>query len=286
MIGAIYRRAAIALALAAGTGAANAQTLITREITNEPVETIIESGPAGTVITRRPLAATSRPSLGYPAETVVSEPVEEVVVPRETVGVSTRTVAPAAETVTTRRVTTQRARTASPPRQVRTGQPAQTRQATIRRTAPAVPAARLEPVEPAFTAAQRSRIYRAVLQERSVPRTVVTEPYAEPALVGPAVRQDVIADRVVIEPAAPVVGERYVTVPAQRETFGFAPRVVERVVTTELGIGSRVPRTVPLYALPASVTTSSLRPYRYAIVDDRVFLVDPATELIVSEITE
>jgi hypothetical protein len=99
------------------------------------------------------------------------------------------------------------------------------------------------------------------------------------------VRQEVY-DRVVVEPAEPVVRERVVTVPAPRETFGFAPRAIERVVTTELGVGARVPRTVPLYALPASVSSPSLRPYRYAIVDDRVFLVDPASEVIVSEITE
>ena len=63
------RHAAVALALAAGAGAANAQTVITREITNEPVETIIERGPTGTVITRRPLdAASPRTSVTLPAE--------------------------------------------------------------------------------------------------------------------------------------------------------------------------------------------------------------------------
>src|SRR5262245_42361569 len=60
------RHAAVALALAAGAGAANAQTVITREITNEPVETIIERGPGGTVITRRPLE-TTRPRVTLPA---------------------------------------------------------------------------------------------------------------------------------------------------------------------------------------------------------------------------
>ena len=48
-----YRYAAVALALVAGAGTANAQTVITREITTAPVETTIERGPTGTVITRR-----------------------------------------------------------------------------------------------------------------------------------------------------------------------------------------------------------------------------------------
>jgi hypothetical protein len=298
MIGAITSRAAIALALAASTGAAYAQTVITREITNQPVETIIERGPAGTVITRRPLAApTTRSTVGFPAETVVSEPVEEVVLPRETVGVSATTVTPAAETVTTRRVTSERARVAPRPRQVRSGtattqartvtRPART--TTVRRTVAVAPVRRPAPDALALTATQRTRIYRAVLQQRSVPRTVITEPYSEPDYAVPVVREDVVAERIV-QPAAPVVSERFVTVPPPRETYGLAPRMVERVVTTpaatELTIGSRVPRTVPLYALPASIGAPALQPYRYAIVDDRVFLVDPTTELIVSELSE
>jgi hypothetical protein len=142
---------------------------------------------------------------------------------------------------------------------------------------------------PVLTAAQRARIYRAVLRGSNVPRTVVTEPYRDPLLAVPAVREEIIADRV-IRPAAPLVSERYVTVPPPRETFGFAPRVGERVVTTppaaELTIGSRLPRTVPLYALPASIGAPAVRSYRYAVVDDRVFLVDPVSELIVSELSE
>jgi Protein of unknown function (DUF1236) len=295
MTGTIYRCAALALALAAGAVSANAQTVITREITNEPVETVIERGPTGTVITRRPLAATApRPTIGWPAETVVQESIDEVVLPRETVGVARTTVAPAGETVITRRVATERPRAATPPRQVRSRTTTQarqatvpTRQATVRRAAAAAPVVRSEPAEPALTATQRARIYRAVLQESRVPRTIVTERTSNPAV--PVVREDVVSERY-IQAEAPVVSERVITVPPPRETFGFAPRVVERVVTApaaaELSIGSRLPRTVPFYAIPASVGTPALRPYRYAIVDDRVFLVDPVSEVIVSEISE
>ena len=55
---------AAALVLVAGAGAADAQTVVTREITTAPVETIVERGPTGTVITRRPLNVYAIPSDG------------------------------------------------------------------------------------------------------------------------------------------------------------------------------------------------------------------------------
>src|SRR5882724_9486276 len=48
--------AALTVALASGTATVHAQTTVTRQITTEPVETIITQGPEGTVVTRRPLA--------------------------------------------------------------------------------------------------------------------------------------------------------------------------------------------------------------------------------------
>ena len=60
---------AFGLALMAGTAAAHAQTVVTRQITQEPVETTIMRGPNGTVVTRRPLdlAAPQGVAPGYPA---------------------------------------------------------------------------------------------------------------------------------------------------------------------------------------------------------------------------
>jgi uncharacterized protein DUF1236 len=56
----------------------------------------------------------------------------------------------------------------------------------------------------------------------------------------------------------------------------------------ELAVGSRIPSTVPLYALPPrlAVQIPAVRSYRYAQVNDRVFLVDPATDMIVAELDE
>jgi hypothetical protein len=300
-----FGRTAVAFALVVGTGAASAQTVITREITTEPVETIIERGPTGTVITRRPLE-TSVP--GSPArlqaDTFISEPVETIVERRrETTGVSATSAAPAAAPALVRSTRVQRSvarpvpgqarartaastttvqRAAAPVRQTQM-RAAQTRAVAVR----AAPVARPLADVRALTAAQRSRIYQTVVRERVVPRTVITErtvlPGTIPLIGAPVAREQIVT-------------ERLVTVPPARETFGAAPFVtapagVERVVTeaeAELMVGSRIPATVPIYALPETLVRQipTVQPYRYAIVDDRVLLVDPVTNVIVAELDQ
>src|SRR5215204_3194212 len=59
---------AIGLALASATTAAQAQTVISRQIRTEPVETVITQGPDGTAVIRRPLGpapVTSAPAAAY-----------------------------------------------------------------------------------------------------------------------------------------------------------------------------------------------------------------------------
>jgi hypothetical protein len=87
---------ALGLALLAGTTAANAQTVITREISDHPVETVVTPQPGGTLIAQKPLVAA-------PAETVVTQPVQTVQT-TETV----RTIRPGAKPVVRRRVVTTR----------------------------------------------------------------------------------------------------------------------------------------------------------------------------------
>ena len=100
---------AVAFALVVGTGAVRAQTVITREITTEPVETIIERGPTGTVITRRPLEASVPGSPArLQADTFVSEPVETIVERHETTGVSATSAVPAAAPAPIRSTAVQR----------------------------------------------------------------------------------------------------------------------------------------------------------------------------------
>jgi Protein of unknown function (DUF1236) len=58
-------------------------------------------------------------------------------------------------------------------------------------------------------------------------------------------------------------------------------------VNVSINVGTRVPRTVRLVALPASVfaIVPAYRSYRYFAIDDRICIVDPATYEIVEVIT-
>jgi hypothetical protein len=87
---------ALGLALLAGTTAANAQTVITREISDQPVETVVTQQPSGTLIAQEPLVAT-------PSGTLVTQPVQTV----RTVE-TVRTIRPGARPVVRRRVVTTR----------------------------------------------------------------------------------------------------------------------------------------------------------------------------------
>ncbi|MFL6946769.1 MAG: DUF1236 domain-containing protein [Xanthobacteraceae bacterium] len=302
--------AAVALALVAGAGAAHAQTVITREITTEPVETIVERGPTGTVITRRPLDMTGpRAPVALPDAAAVATPIEPIVRLRETVGSSVVTTSSSSDTIATRRiaapraVASQRTRAATTQRRVVVNSNTSVRKpalrpavSTARATARVAPAPRLVAAPPALTAAQRSTIYRTVVEERVVPRTMITGPiaaptFAAPVVTAPAVREEIVTERL-LTPPAPLIGERIVTRPLAVETVGAAPAVTERVVITpaslDLTLGSRVPATVPLYALPRTlgVQIPSVRSYRYAILDDRVLLVDPVTGVVVAELDQ
>jgi hypothetical protein len=49
-----------------------------------------------------------------------------------------------------------------------------------------------------------------------------------------------------------------------------------------------MPESVPLVAVPDSVAIQipATRPYSYAMINGRVYLVDPATGIIVADITQ
>ena len=299
---------AVALALVAGAETANAQTVITREITAEPVETIIQRGPTGTVVPRRPLEMTvprapvtlRSTTVVDPDETITTgvEPEETITTRRKTVGVSPRVDAPVVRRSATRtaapRKAAPRVATSSKQRTARSQTP-HVRATTVRRATPAV-AARSTAVPtvsgPILTPAQRRVVYRTVVEERVVPQTVIErDPLAPPigVLAGPA--RDVFGRPVVAPPVSATIPVNGPPAPLAIETYGAAPAVTERVVTAAaptLVVGARVPVTVPLYAFSETlgVRVPAVRQYRYAVIDDRVFLVDPYTNRIVSEIEE
>jgi hypothetical protein len=111
---------------------------------------------------------------------------------------------------------------------------------------------------PALTPAQRTTIYR----------TIVPQGRGR----GPIVRERIVTESV---PAAPAVRERVVTGPVGVDRADYA-------------VGSRVGDAYALAPLPQSVvsTVPAVRSYRYMVVDNRLLLVDPATGIVVADVTE
>jgi hypothetical protein len=78
--------------------------------------------------------------------------------------------------------------------------------------------------------------------------------------------------------------------PVQRQTIYRTIRR-ERVVTApaptvEYRVGRRVPANVQLYSVPETVAVevSTVRSYKYVMVNGRVVLVDPATSEVLAEL--
>jgi hypothetical protein len=86
---------------------------------------------------------------------------------------------------------------------------------------------------------------------------------------------------------APIVRERIVT-----ETITPTPALRERVVTQPVvagyAVGARVADSYALAPLPSTVVASvpAVRSYRYMVINNRLLLVDPATGIVVADITE
>jgi hypothetical protein len=97
------------------------------------------------------------------------------------------------------------------------------------------------------------------------PRTVVTAP--APLVLEPSQRR--VIYRTIVQERRPAV------------TVGQAPAVEYRV-------GARVPNTVTLYDVPQEVVTTvpAVRNYRYMVVNDRAWLVDPVTSEVVAEVAD
>ncbi|MDI3468740.1 MAG: hypothetical protein OJF62_000803 [Pseudolabrys sp.] len=84
-----------------------------------------------------------------------------------------------------------------------------------------------------------------------------------------------------------------VLTPVQRETIYRtivrhrpAVTVAQAPATVEYRVGMRVPQDVTLYPVPQTVVEEvpAVRNYRYMVINDRAWLVDPATSEIVAEV--
>ena len=226
--------AVLGVALLAAT-AASAQTTVTREVSDMPVETIITTSPNGTVVTRRVLPGT--------------EVVREAVSPQSLYRTETTTVRASADN---RRRRTVRAH----PTRV------ETRVVTTRR--PVYGMARAEPL--LLSADQRDVVYREIVNTRVAPGpTGVLAPFSP-----------------VLPPAPPLTTQVIETGPGAAMVATPAP-----VMRTAYVVGSRLPPDVRLIELPQTAVAQvpAMAPYAYAMVEDRVLLVDPQTGIIVADVT-
>ena len=125
----------------------------------------------------------------------------------------------------------------------------------------------------------RARVYQPET------RTIVTR---EPLALTPMQRTTIY--RTIIPQGrgrGPIVREQIVT-----ETMAPAPVVREQVVrapvTVDYGVGSRVTDAYALAPMPRAVinTVPAVRSYRYMVINNRLLLVDPATGIVVADLTE
>ncbi|MPZ38254.1 MAG: hypothetical protein GEU95_09320 [Rhizobiales bacterium] len=130
-----------------------------------------------------------------------------------------------------------------------------------------------------LTQAQRTIIYRTIIPQGRG-------------------RQPIVREQIVTEPVEPVVRERIVTDGAvDAYAYGDSydvPRYQRRYVAEPEAysanayvVGSRVPVSTRLAPLPPAVVAEvpAIRAYRYTTFGGRVFLVNPDTGIIVTEVT-
>lgn len=252
----------LALAVALGASPASAQTVISRTIAPEPVETVVTQSPSGTVVTRRPVEAPIAAPAIAPATTVVET------VPDTVDAITTREVVRRAEvTRTAPRLMSRQVSARSEPRVTRSKV---VRKTTAVRTSHR-PAPRL-----ALSSRERHIVYRTIIEREVVQRpeivvapAVAPAPYVNPApYVAPA---PLVTRQVALPAPAPVIADDD-----------------EVVVERPIAIGTVLPANVPLYALPQNVALGvpAIRSYSYAWIGGRAYLVDPATGIVVADVTE
>jgi hypothetical protein len=293
------RLLAVGLALLSGTAAVNAQTVISREVANEPVETLITRGPDGITVTRRPLQTMAAPVVSTTPVFPTYGPSGElytqswVPAPAWTPGyttvpgyVATAPAAPGYGSVDVRPY-------APPPATTRTVvvdedeviEPARPAVRTARRGTPPVMARAVEP-EPRGT--------------RTVSRRVTTEPMAlaptERTVLYRTLGQQQSYDPATLERVTPTWAQPYGTTvyaPGYAPGYdgyapgygGYAAAPAVRAVTYT--VGSIIPETVTLAPVPRQVLVRvpAARGYGYAVINGRVLLVEPTTGTVVADIT-
>jgi len=250
---------ALGLVLAAGIGAAHAQTTIA-----QPADTTVKQ------IGKRPMSLA-------PAKQMTLRKVARADATTIRRGTTVTRTAPVQRSATVTRTTTRRVvKTAERPPLDLT--PVQ--RATVYRTI-----------------AQELIMPAPVVTTPVAPPMVVTTP--APTFVAPPARTIVTTPAPIVAapvaPMAPAVTEQVVTAPAPTQqivtvpsTTGFGTAGAPGVATVTYRVGAPLPAGIPVYAMPSDViaTAPALRTYGYATVGDRVLVIDPATNVVVDELIE
>ena len=238
---------AIAVLCALAPAAANAQAVVSRSISAEPVETVVTQTPTGTVVTRRPIDGVVQQGVAAP---VVVETVPNTI-----------------DAITTREVVQRRAATEAARLVTREVAARPAKHATIKRTTTARRTTRTVAPRLALNPQERQIVYRTIVEREVVP--------ARPAVV-----PQTYATQQVVVPAAPVV-----TAPVAQAPIVAATEIDDEPVYR---VGSVLPANVPLYAIPQNVALSvpATRPYSYAWLGGRAYVVDPATSVVMADVTE
>lgn len=120
---------------------------------------------------------------------------------------------------------------------------------------------------------QRTFVYRTLAQPAPVvSNRIVTQPYVT----------TVPSEQRIISAYDPTFGERVITTaPA---TTGVGTVVTAPGAFTEIAIGTRIPPSVQLYAMPLAAATAApaIAGYNYALIGNRVYLVDPRDGIVVA----
>ena len=142
-----------------------------------------------------------------------------------------------------------------------------------------------------LTPDQRTFVYRTLVQQPLQPAPVVTErivpapfprPYVTESYQRPYVTESYQRPYVTTEPVV-TTAPRVITVP---QTTGVGTVIANDPLVRsgpQIMIGTRLPSSVPLYAMPASAAAAapSLEAYNYALIGDRIYLVDPRDGIVV-----
>jgi hypothetical protein len=202
-----------------------------------------------------------------PVETTVTQTPAGTIVTRRPVGAATEEVVPnTIDAITTREVV---------------------RRAEVTRTAPRAP----QRTTRTISAAQPAKKVTATAQRRVTQRLALT-PAERHIVYQTIVEREVLPVQRVVPPSAYVVPQaQYVAPPlvSAQVALPTAPVVAqEEVVTPAYAVGSVLPASTPLYAVPQDVAlrVPAVQRYGYAYLGGRAYLVDPATDVIVEDVTE